>query len=181
MGDTDQKQPVKDWPRVALIGFMASGKSAVARALSSLFDGQVYELDHQIERDCGKKISEIFADEGEASFRKRESEALQAALGERPTVLSTGGGIVELPTNIEAIQAADYQLVYLATPMREIRSRLSSPEERNNRPLAADSQSMLDLFTRRIPLYREYADLVISTSGKSPGEVAREIVESLEE
>ena len=89
---------------VVLVGLPGSGKSAVGRRLAQRHGASHIDLDEVIERQAGRRIPEIFADEGEASFRERERAAV-ASLGEPDRdaevrrVLATGGGTVLDPRN----------------------------------------------------------------------------------
>jgi shikimate kinase len=79
---------------IALIGFMAVGKSAVGRNLAKRLQRRFVDLDRLIERAEGKKVAEIFADEGEAYFRRLEKRTLSEVLQNNGQVIATGGGIV---------------------------------------------------------------------------------------
>jgi 3-dehydroquinate synthetase/shikimate kinase len=89
---------------VVLVGLPGSGKSAVGRRLAQRHGASHVDLDEVIERQAGRKIPEIFADEGEAGFRERERAAV-ASLGEPDhdaevrRVVATGGGAVLDPRN----------------------------------------------------------------------------------
>ena len=89
---------------IVLVGLPGSGKSAVGRRLAHRHEATFVDLDETIEREAGKSISDIFADDGEAAFRTRERDAV-ASLGDadrEPTirrVIATGGGAVVDPRN----------------------------------------------------------------------------------
>ena len=139
--------------KIALTGFMASGKSSIATLLSDKLAEAFVEIDKEIEITAEKSVSEIFAIRGENAFRELESQTLARAISEEIPIISTGGGIIERPENIKNLKKAAYRLIYLSTPMSEIETRLKAPDEKASRPLAQDRDAMLNLFTRRVPLY----------------------------
>src|SRR3954462_13570018 len=85
---------ISDNKNIALIGFMAVGKSAVGRKLARRLKKSFVELDRLVEKKEGKKIRTIFEEKGETHFRKLESEALCEVLRENRQVIATGGGVV---------------------------------------------------------------------------------------
>ena len=92
---------------VILIGFMGSGKSTVARELSRLLDFGLIDTDEKIVERAGKPITEIFSEVGEAGFREIESGVLSELVDCDRQVISTGGGVVTQPTNVDALRSAD--------------------------------------------------------------------------
>src|SRR3569833_991106 len=86
-------------PNIFLIGPMGSGKSAVGKYLSRLVRAPFIDSDTEIERRTGVDIPYNFEKEGEAGFRQRERETLDALTADGPLVLATGGGAVLLPEN----------------------------------------------------------------------------------
>ena len=79
---------------IALIGFMAVGKSAVGRNLARRLGRRFVDLDRLIEKTAGLKVREIFAQKGEAYFRRLEKETLAKVLSQEGQVVATGGGVV---------------------------------------------------------------------------------------
>src|SRR4051794_29219319 len=97
--------PADDDAPIFLIGFMASGKTTVGRLLAERLDWTFIDLDQVIEDAAGKTVREIFAAEGEAGFRKRETEAVREVAKRRKTVVATGGGAPCHDENISAMLA----------------------------------------------------------------------------
>lgn len=164
--------------RVFLIGPMGSGKSAVGRLLGRLLDAPFYDSDAEVERRTGVDIPYIFEKEGEAGFREREREALEALTRLDPVVLATGGGAVLLPENRRAL-AERGAVVYLRTSVEQ---QLERVRHARHRPLLlnVDPQRKLgELMSERAALYLEAADLVVDTDGRKVQGVAEEIVRGL--
>jgi shikimate kinase len=149
--------------RIALIGFMACGKSSVGRQLAGLLSYDFVDLDTRIEEEEGRTVAEIFATEGEAGFRARESAALARCGGMERIVLATGGGAVLAPVNREI----------LATRFRVIQIRISAEEAVKRASIGPRIRPLLDcedplgraqeLLGRRAAIYEDCADHTIDS------------------
>lgn len=161
---------------VFLIGPMGSGKSAVGKCLARLLDAPFYDSDTEIERRTGVDIPFIFEKEGEAGFREREREAIEALIVLEPIVLATGGGAVLLPQNRKMLAENGF-VVYLETSVRQQANRV---RQGRNRPLLTNvddpATKLEQLMRERQPLYLEIADLTVPTDGRKVRSVADEIV-----
>ncbi len=170
-------------PILALTGFMAAGKSTVARALSCRLRWKLVDLDCEIERRSNLPIHEIFTRHGEAHFRELEADTLRAAMAavSSPTVIALGGGTFVQPQNAEQLRKCGAQVVYLELSLEQSLQRCRSAGDhagQNPRPLAADETAFGKLYAQRLPSYRK-AELIVSTHGKTPEQVADEIADSL--
>ena len=150
---------------ISLIGFMAAGKTTMARELSAKVGAPMIDTDAYIEEREGKTVSEIFAAVGEPGFRKIEEECLEDILEEQDMhrctlVLSLGGGIVTTPGCRDLISRFTY-CVYVKTDIDTIFNRLSKDtggrtllENRGDTPL----RDVIDrLYREREPLYEALA------------------------
>ena len=163
---------------VFLIGPMGSGKTAVGRALARLLDAPFYDSDAEIERRTGVDISFIFEKEGEAGFRQREREIIDALTQIEPVVLATGGGAVLLPENRQCL-ATRGAVVYLEASVEQQVHRV---RHARHRPLLlnVDPETKLrQLMSERAPLYTGIADLTVGTDGRKVQSVAEEIIRGL--
>ena len=160
---------------IFLIGPMGSGKTAVGKCLARLLSAPFYDSDSEIERRTGVDIAFIFEKEGEAGFREREREAIDALTQLEPIVLATGGGAVLLEDNRRYL-AARGSVVYLETSVAQQTNRV---RRNRNRPLLCDADpavKLTELMGHRGPLYMEIADIVVSTDGRKVAAVADDIM-----
>lgn len=163
---------------VFLIGPMGSGNTAVGRSLARALGVPFYDSDAEIERRTGVDIPFIFDKEGEAGFRAREREAIEALTQLERIVLATGGGAVLSPENRRHL-AERGCVVYLETSVTQQADRV---RHGRNRPLLEQGDiagrlgALMDV---RSPLYSETADLTVSTDGRRVPAVVEEILRLL--
>ena len=124
-------QPQKS---VALVGFMATGKSKIGRLLAKRLDWPFVDTDRHIEEAMGRSIAEIFREQGEGAFREAEREAIVSLLAGDARVLAVGGGAFVNPDNREALNR-NALTVWLDVPFELILPRLVRSRDR---PLAAN-------------------------------------------
>lgn len=148
---------------IFMLGMPSSGKSTLGRQLAKELNYEFIDLDKKIELAEGKKISEIFNLEGEAYFRKVESEQLRRIDPDARLVIATGGGTPMSGSNMDFIKENGISVFLDVKPMKlEERMRNS---KKNNRPLYnLDSELLIDTLTKtyddRIDTYKK-ADIVI--------------------
>ena len=163
---------------VFLIGPMGSGKSAVGKHLARLLSLQFYDSDSEIERRTGVDIPFIFDKEGEAGFRQRERETIEALTAVPGTVLATGGGAVLLAENRRVLSERGC-VVYLETSVAQQADRV---KQGRTRPLLTNVDTMTkleQLMRERAGLYRDIADITVITDGRRVRTVAEEILRKL--
>jgi len=167
--------PMRDAPNIILVGPMGSGKTAVGRSIARHLGRPFYDSDTEIVRRTGVDIPYIFEKEGEAGFREREREAIEALAALRGIVLATGGGAILLPAN-RRLLAQRGCVVYLETSVAQQAERV---KQGRNRPLLSNvdpATRLEELMAVRDPLYREIADITIATDGRRVKAVADDIV-----
>ena len=160
--------------KVFLVGFMAAGKSTVARALGSRIDWRVEDVDARVEARERSTVSDIFATHGETYFRATERAVLRELLPLRHTVVATGGGTFADPGNRRLINA-DGASVWLDVSFETVVDRIP-PDGR--RPLAADRTTMEGLYRSRRTAYR-HAHLRLDADRAPAGELVERILEWL--
>ena len=160
--------------KVYLVGFMAAGKTTVARALAARLGWRAEDIDELIEARERRTVADIFARQGEAYFRSVEREILRLLLPLRHVVVATGGGTFMDPDNRAAIKL-DGLTVWLDVPFEVVLSRLPA---NGRRPLAADRVQMERLFAMRQAAYAQ-AHLRIDAQQAPAEEIAERIMDTL--
>jgi shikimate kinase len=163
---------------VFLIGPMGSGKTAVGRQLARTLRLPFYDSDAEIERRTGVDIPFIFEKEGEAGFRLREREALEALTAVEGIILATGGGAVLLAEN-RRLLAERGRVVYLKTSVAQQADRVRHGRHRPLLAVGDTSARLGQLMDARAPLYSEIADVVVSTDGQRVNSVAEQVLREL--
>jgi len=160
--------------KIYLVGFMAAGKSTVARALSSRLGWRAEDVDELIEARERRTIADIFARQGEPYFRGVEREILKLLLPLRYVVVATGGGTFMDAENRAAMNL-DGVSVWLDVPFDLLLARLPAD---GRRPLAADRAQMERLFATRQAAYAQ-AHLRIDAGIAPAEEIAEQIVDRI--
>jgi shikimate kinase len=160
--------------KVYLVGFMAAGKTTVARALAARLGWRAEDIDELIEARERRTVADIFARNGEPYFRTLERDILRLLLPLRHVVVATGGGTFMDPDNRVAINM-DGVSVWLDVPLDELVARLPAD---GRRPLAADRAQMERLFAVRQAAYAN-AQVRVDARGAHPEAVAERIIEAI--
>jgi shikimate kinase len=160
--------------KIYLVGFMAAGKTTVARALAGRLGWRAEDIDELIEARERRTVAEIFARNGEPYFRALERDILRLLLPLRHVVVATGGGTFMDPDNQKAINM-DGVSVWLDVPLEELIARMPAD---GRRPLAADRAQMERLYAVRQAAYAN-AQIHIDSRGAQPEAVAERILEAL--
>lgn len=161
---------------VFLIGMPGSGKSTVGRLLARETGRSFIDCDREIEARSGVSIATIFELEGEAGFRKRESQVLDELTQRADLVLATGGGAVLAEVNREHLRSRGL-VIYLQASTDELVRRTAGDK---SRPLlqADDPRSRLvELLQLRQPLYEATAHLSFHSGAANPRRLVKRIIE----
>ena len=162
---------------VVLTGFMGTGKTSTGKRLACRLGCRFVDTDKLIEDKYQKKISDIFAENGEEYFRDLETAMIKDVLARGHQVIATGGGVVKRAENMAILRengvivclTADIEHILLRTANRGERPVLDK-EDQGDRRLAIEK-----LLSERQPLYAQ-ADFTVNTGDVSPLEVAEEII-----
>ncbi|WP_201276954.1 shikimate kinase AroK [Microbulbifer sp. ALW1] len=163
---------------IFLVGPMGAGKSTIGKLLAAQLELPFADSDKVLEDRTGADIPWIFDVEGEAGFRRRESEVLRDLCGGTPQVVATGGGIVLLPENRKLLKAHGF-VVYLRAGLEQLVERTS---KNSNRPLlqVADPRAKLrEILQQREAFYSEVADLVCDTDDCTPKQASQLVADRL--
>jgi shikimate kinase len=160
--------------KIYLVGFMAAGKTTVARSLAERLGWRAEDIDELIEARERRTVADIFARSGEPYFRTLERDILRLLLPLRHVVVATGGGTFMDPDNRVAINM-DGVSVWLDVPLDELVARLPAD---GRRPLAADRAQMERLYAIRQAAYAN-AQIRIDARGAQPEAVAERILEAV--
>lgn len=169
---------------IYLTGFSGTGKSNSGRQAAELLGWEFYEMDDEIEAKTGKKIPEIFAEDGEDTFRQIESDILTAAAMRSGLVVSTGGGVPTREANRKLMAETGVVIRLTASP-ETINARLTASAGRRGRALRPllGSEAPVDriraLLAERESAYAT-ADAEINTEGLRHGDVAMLIMKTWE-
>ena len=156
---------------------MGAGKTTIGIKIAELTGRRWYDTDGVIVDKHGK-ISDIFEYYGEAHFRKLETEIVKELAKMDDLIISTGGGLV-LKNENNTVLKENGKIVFLRANLETLSKRLKVDGER---PLLQTStESIRDrlerLMTERSPIYEHVADYILDVDGKTPEEIAKEIVE----
>ncbi len=162
---------------VILCGMMGAGKTTIGIQLAELTVCRWYDTDGMITDKHGK-ISDIFEYYGEAHFRKLETELVKELAEKDDLIISTGGGLVLKKENNELLQK-NGKIIFLRASLETLAKRLKVD---GTRPLLQTStESIRDrlskLMIERTPVYEHVADYIVDVDGKTPKEIALEIIE----
>lgn len=153
---------------------MGTGKSSAGRLVAALLRFQFVDTDELIETRAGKRISDIFAQEGEARFREYENAVVAELEKHSKTVISTGGGLVAAAGNLASLKTHALVVCLWASPeavWQRVRHQSHRPLLREADPLA----TIRRLLAERETFYRQ-ADVLVNTERRSIKDVANQIV-----
>lgn len=159
---------------IVLVGFMGTGKTAVAKALSKSLKMEYVSMDDIIRKKEAKSINEIFSQDGEPYFRKVEKEVAEDLSKRNNVIIDAGGGVVLNEENVKNLKKNGKIVCLNATP-DVIYERT---KKRSHRPLlnvADPRKKITELLNFRAPYYGK-ADMQIDTSQKGINEVCQEII-----
>lgn len=166
---------------VTLIGYRGAGKSTVAQLVAARLGWSWQDADALLEQQAGRTIREIFASEGEAGFRERETAVIRELSGRDRCVVAAGGGAVLLPENREIMRRSSWVVWLVASPQVIEQRTAADPTTAERRPQLTNRgglDEIRELLGQREPLYRACADRTVETDDRSPEQIAELIVQA---
>ena len=169
---------------IALVGLMGAGKSAVARVLGERLGASVADLDTMIEAVEGRTIADLFAQSGEAWFRRREGELLGKVLNQGVRVIACGGGVVTDARHRRVLRER-CRVVWLEVSPTEAARRIAAQaaDPAGVRPLLAGgtpAARLTELLAERESLYAEVAHARVRTDGLDAEQAADAVMLALD-
>lgn len=156
---------------IVLIGMSGCGKTTIGKMLSKELSMDFLDTDELVEKEDGRKIKDIFKEDGEGYFRQLESESAKKASKCRNTVISTGGGMILKEENMNYLKENSVT-VYLKRSIESIKQTMDA----SNRPLLSDGlKKLYDMEKQRAVLYEKYADFTAINEG-TPSETLEKIL-----
>lgn len=147
---------------IFLIGMPGCGKTTVGELLGEKTGRRFFDSDEIIKRSANAEITEIFKAEGEAGFRKRETQAIrELCRNTRGAVIATGGGAVLNGENVRAMRSCG-RIYFLD---RDINDILPT----SDRPLSSDCEALSRRYNERYPIYMRSADVRVEVSTDAVG------------
>ena len=156
---------------IFLCGFMGCGKTTIGQVLAQKLGVHYIDMDEYIVKKEGKKIPEIFAENGEEYFRMKETEAIEE-LAKHNAVIACGGGAMINEKNAEIARSGG-AVIFLDVPFEVCYERISDD---TNRPLIVNNtkQQVEDIYNFRYEIYKKHSSASIDANN-SPSAVADEI------
>jgi shikimate kinase len=169
-------------PNLVLIGYRATGKTAVGVRLAEMLGCTFVDLDQALVQEAGRPIADIVAQGGWAEFRRLEKELVARYRDTRGLVLATGGGAVLDPDNVTALRKNGI-LIWLTADPAAIQARLAQDQPRDsNRPSLTGGDTIrevLEVLKERSPLYQAAAQISIDTTHRSVAQVVKLVLAAL--
>lgn len=144
-----------------LVGFMGTGKTTVSRIVAARLGSRWLDSDHEIERQQGRPIADIFATDGEAAFRRMEREFIETGHPAERTVVACGGGLVIADGMLEALQKRGVVICLHAT-VETILRRTSGSRQRPLLNVEDPEKRIRALYEVRDPIYRRSGSVILT-------------------
>lgn len=163
-------------PRVVLVGPMASGKTTVGQLVADLLGVELVDVDQHVVSRSGMPIADLFETHGEEFFREVEKQSVEEVLATHDGVVALGGGAVTHQETRDALRG--HTVVFLDVNVEAAMDRTRGDD---SRPLLRGNpvENWRRITTQRRPLYEEVATSTVSTSGREPAAIARDVINEI--
>ncbi len=157
-----------------LVGFMGTGKTTIGRAVAHRLGFHLLDSDHEIERQAGKPIADIFAQEGEAAFRAMERAFVESGHPATRTVVACGGGLVVQPGSLDLLRTRGV-VICLHASLATVLERTSRHRHRPLLNVEDPAERIRTLYAAREAIYKR-AGTVILTDARPLGDIIAHVV-----
>lgn len=162
---------------LVLIGYRGTGKSTIGRIIADRLGMKIISTDERIIEHAGKRIPDIVKTSGWDAFRDIESTVIGEVASQDNLIIDAGGGVIIRPQNVAQLRGTG-KLFWLTASIPTIAKRIHGDTERppltGNKSFTAEIEEVLKA---REPLYRSAAHHIIETEGRTPDDVAEEIID----
>jgi shikimate kinase len=169
-------------PNLVLIGYRATGKTAVGARLAARLHRPFVDLDEVLVQEAGRPIADIVAQGGWPEFRRLEKELVARYRHVEGQILATGGGVILDPDNVAALRENGI-IIWLTADPATIQARLAQDQPRDaNRPslTGADTiREVEEVLQSRAPLYQAAAQIIVDTASRSITQVVELVLAAL--
>lgn len=165
---------------LSLIGYRATGKTTIAKLLAEALNCPWIDSDREIERQAGKTIAQIFAEDGEPAFRDFEERIIAELCMKPELILATGGGAVMRENTRKVLRDSGPVLWLTASPETILRRMTADETTKTSRPSLTNLPALDEirhLLELREPMYRDCATMEITTELCSPEEIVKQLLE----
>lgn len=170
---------LEELPSVFIVGPMGAGKTTIGRLLAKQLGREFVDSDWYVESQTGADIAWIFAKEGEAGFRARETRAIDELTQQSQIILATGGGAVMSAENRAFLHERGI-VVYLNAPVDVQMIRTAKDKSRPLLQQPNPRKILQELYKKRDPLYRQVAHIIMPTGHTYPRHMVNQLLQQLE-
>ncbi|HSY53239.1 MAG TPA: shikimate kinase [Opitutaceae bacterium] len=157
-----------------LVGFMGTGKTTVGRIVAQRLGFEPLDSDHEIERQHGKPVARIFAEEGETAFRSMEREFIEHGHPPASAVVACGGGLVVQPGLLALVQKKGV-VICLHASIETILERTAGHGHRPLLNVENPEARLRELYAQREPIYRRAGTLIL-TDARSLDDIVNHVI-----
>jgi shikimate kinase len=169
-------------PNLVLIGYRATGKTAVGLRLAEILGRPFVDMDQILVQEAGQPIADIVATSGWAEFRRLEKALVARFRSTQGQVLATGGGVVLDPENIAALKENGI-IIWLVADPDTIQARLAQdlPQDANRPSLTGSDtiREVEEVLAARKPVYEAAAQITVDTAHREIAQVVEEVLAAL--
>lgn len=163
---------------IYLIGFMGTGKTTISHKLQEMTGAKEVDMDAWIVKKNDMSINDMFDKFGETYFRDRETDAVREIAGTAPAIVSCGGGAVLRQENTQMMKNSGRIVLLTATP-ETVYERVKNSTDRPLLNGHMNVEYIASLMEKRRELYAGACDISVATDGKTPSQIAEEILEAV--